>query len=120
MIREDAIQAARALFRARYRSLIGIKFYKEWPKREDCRGLHCYFAAWIKFKDEVTGKEHAELLTDVEYHIFEKIREETKNVIWENMIEKLNAYFDETLCLGDDECPKLIEKSEIDFRYSIC
>jgi len=114
VIREETIESAKALARARYKGLVGIESFKKFP--EGCTGAPCYHALWLKYKDSTTGKEYTELLSDVN-GIFNTIEDHTFKIVWDQLVSKVNAFFDNTNASCGKLYPKPITMEEIEFRY---
>ena len=114
-IRNETIQAAKALFRARFRNLNGVASYMKWPK--GCKGAHCSFVQWLEYEDSATGQRLAAPMTGVE-SLFWSIQDHTKEIVWNQLVQKVNYFFSEDICTCAGKCPKPIEKKEVVWMYS--
>jgi len=106
-IREETIQAAKALYRARFKAIVGVKSYKS----------TAFSGTWLDFLDGTTGKTHKQAMYDVR-HMMWKITQETKKIVWDQLVDKVNKFFTKEVCLCDNLCPKPIEKKEVYWVYS--
>ena len=114
VIREETIQAAKALFRARFKGLIGIDSFKKRVK--GCQGIPCFHAYWLGYKDTTTGHTYSQPLGYVK-SIFNTVTDHTRGIVWKQMISKVNAFFDNTTAPCGDQYPKPIAIEEIYFWY---
>ena len=51
-------------------------------------------------------------------HMMWKITQETKKIVWDQLVDKVNKFFTKEVCLCDNLCPKPIEKKEVYWVYS--
>ena len=115
IIREETIQAAKALARARYKGFIGMKEFKK--KVDDCKGALCYQASWLSFKDTATGQTYSQPISAV-YGLIVDLQDHTYGVIWDQLVSKVNMFFDSTHAPCPKEYPQPIKRPEIEFEYS--
>ena len=59
------------------------------------------------------GVTHKDIIGNVQHSVISNIQRETGDLIWKQMVEKVNVFFNKDVCLCENECPKPISKSEV-------
>ena len=101
--KEEVIEAAKALHRKRYEETKGTT-YSSGTK------------STLTFVDTFKNKSYTAVLHNVESEIFDEIKKDTSDILMSAMVDKVNAFFNRTLC--GENCPENITREDIDFEYS--
>lgn len=113
-VRGDVISAAKEMFRKRYSAIDGVE------RQYITNQLTTDIIYRYKMKDGSSGKTfYLDKYIDGNFVTsqLDSIYEETKQIIWREMVEKINRFFHPDICREDCECPKKITRQEISFRY---